>query len=94
MYSFQYDLYNLACLFNSLHKFGDFGCHGYHCCRKERYGLPSYQSTAIYKMEKCHLLSIATVTICMSVEPLAHQHSETDVTILNFGLWIELLNKK
>ena len=24
------------------------------------YGLPSYQNTFIYKMEKCHVLSIAT----------------------------------
>ena len=47
----------------------------------EKYGLPSFQHTTIYKMEKCNLLSIATVINCMSTEPSGHQHSDTAVTI-------------
>ena len=31
-----------------------------------KYWLPSYQHTYIYKMERCHLLAIAAVIICMS----------------------------
>ena len=46
----------------------------------EKYGLPSYQHTYIYKMEKCHLLAIATVIIYMSTELSDHVHSETAVT--------------
>ena len=55
-----------------------------------KYGLRSYQHASIYKMEKCHLLAIATVIICMSTERPGHQHSETAVIILQFGLWTEL----
>ena len=45
-----------------------------------KYGLPSYQHTYIYKMEKCHLLAIATVIMYMSTEPSSRQHSEIAVT--------------
>ena len=59
-----------------------------------QYDLPNYQveHTYIYKMEKYHLLAIATATviICMSTELSDHQHSGTAVTILKVGLWTEL----
>ena len=48
-----------------------------------KYGLCSYQHTYIYKMEKCHLLSLSTVIVYMSTEPSVHQHSQTAVTFLN-----------
>ena len=43
--------------------------------------LPGYQHIYIYNMEKCHLLGIARMIICMSTEPSGHQHFETAVTI-------------
>ena len=55
----------------------------------ETYGFSSYQHTYIYKMEKCYLLSIATVIIYMSTEPPSYLHSETTVIFLKFGLWTE-----
>ena len=45
-----------------------------------KYGLPSYQHTYIYKMEKCHLIIIVTVVIYMSTEPSGQQHYENAVT--------------
>ena len=55
-----------------------------------KYGSPSYQHTYIYKMEKCHLLAIATVIMYISTEPSSHQHSETAGAFFNFVLCTEL----
>ena len=52
---------------DSLHTLHDFGCMVTMWTRT--YVLPSCQNIFIYKMENCHLLSIATVIICMSAEP-------------------------
>ena len=54
------------CVYNhgSLDMLYDFGCMV--TILTETYGLPSYQNTFIYKMEKCHLLAIDTVIIGMS----------------------------
>ena len=73
---------------DSLDTLHDFGCMV--TIWAGQYGLPSFQNIFICKMEKCSLLSIVSVIICMSAEQSGHQHSETAVTIFMFGLWTEL----
>ena len=47
-----------------------------------KYRLPIYQYACIYKMEKCYLLTIATVVHSMSTELSSHQHSKLLLQLL------------
>ena len=72
--------YNLACVFTMMVWISLVILGAMFTILTGKSGLPSYQHTYIYKIEKCHLLAIATTIICMLTESSGHQHSETVVT--------------
>ena len=66
--------YNLVCLFTMIVWISFLILVAMVTILAGKYGLLSYQHTYIYKMEKCHLLVIATVIICISTELAEYQH--------------------